>query len=158
MARVFVGIGSNEGDRLANLSAAVQQVGAIEQTRLLQMASIFETQPVGGPAQGDYLNSVVEIETELPPGRLLDALKSIERRLGRAPDGPRWGPRPIDLDILLYDGQMLQDHRLTIPHLMLHRRRFVLEPLAQLAPALIHPVLRRSVQELLAELPPRAAA
>jgi 2-amino-4-hydroxy-6-hydroxymethyldihydropteridine diphosphokinase len=152
MARVFVGIGTNEGDRLANISRAVQRLGALEQTRLVQMASIYDTQPVGGPPQGDYLNTVVEIDTALEPERLLVALKAIEREFGRRPDGPRWGPRPIDLDVLLYDGAMVQQPQLTIPHLMLHRRRFVLEPLAQLAPSLIHPVLRRTINELLSEL------
>ena len=157
MARVYIAVGSNEGDRLANISRAVQRLGALHETRLVQMASIFDTQPVGGPPQGDYLNTVVEVDTALPPETLLGAVKGIEQGLGRRLDGPRWSARPVDLDILFYADQLVQQPQLTIPHLMLHRRRFVLEPLAQLAPALIHPILRRSIQELLADLPPRQA-
>ena len=157
-AHVFVAIGSNEGDRLGNISRALQLLGGVDRTRLVQLASIYDTVPDGGPPQGEYLNTVVEIDTALAPEALLDALKGIERQLGRRPDGPRWGPRPIDLDILLYDHRMVHEPRLTIPHVMLHRRRFVLEPLAQLAPALMHPVLRRSIQGLLSDLPPRGAS
>lgn len=152
MARIFIGVGSNEGDRLSLISQAIRHLGGAQGIRVLQMATIAETEPVGGPPQGPYLNTVVEIDTTLAPQALLRVLQDIERRLGRRPSSQRWGPRPIDLDILLYDDQVIEDPALQIPHPRLHERRFVLEPLAQLAPASIHPVLQRSVAELLEQL------
>ena len=116
------------------------------------MATILETEPVGGPPQDPYLNTVIEIETTLPPRELLARAKSVEQQLGRHPQGPRWGPRPIDLDVLLYDDRIVREPGLIIPHEELHRRRFVLEPLAQLAPQLMHPVLKRTIAELLEDV------
>ena len=116
------------------------------------MATILETEPVGGPPQDPYLNTVIEIETTLPPRELLARAKSVEQQLGRHPQGPRWGPRPIDLDVLLYDEWIVREPGLIIPHEELHRRRFVLEPLAQLAPQLRHPVLKRTITELLGDM------
>lgn len=149
MNRVFLGIGSSEGERLQHISNAVKALGAVKGVHVAQMALITETEPVGGPPQGPYLNTVVELETTLTPQDLLQVLKNIERQLGRRPSSQRWGPRPIDLDILLYDDQIVQTAELIIPHPRLHERRFVLEPLAQLAPTLTHPVLHRSITELL---------
>jgi 2-amino-4-hydroxy-6-hydroxymethyldihydropteridine diphosphokinase len=154
MIRVFIGIGSNEGDRLECISRAVRSLAGMPGVRVAQMATIQETEPVGGPPQGPYLNSVVELETDLPPRALLAALQAIERSLGRRPSARRWGPRPIDLDILLYGDRAIEEPGLTIPHPRLAQRRFVLEPLSQLAPDLIHPVLRQSVAALLAQPTP----
>ena len=148
MSQVFIGVGSNEGERFAHISRAVQALGSMPGVRLRQMAMILETEPLGGPPQGPYLNTVVEVETTLPPLELLRSLKAIERRLGREPVPQRWAPRPIDLDILLYDDCVIQEPELCIPHPRLHERRFVLEPLAQLAPELVHPVLCQSVASL----------
>ena len=117
----------------------------------MQMATILETAPVGGPLQGPYLNTVAELDTAIAPHELLTLLKTIEQQLGRTPSAERWGPRPIDLDILLYDVQVISTPELQIPHPRMQERRFVLEPLAQLAPQLIHPVLRQSIAELLAQ-------
>ena len=147
--QAFIGVGSNEGDRLARISAAVQALGRTPGVRLAQMATISETEPVGGPPQGPYLNTVVELDTRLTPHELLAALQGIERRLGRAPSAVRWAPRPIDLDLLLYQDQVIHDERLVIPHPRMHERRFVLEPLAQLAPDVLHPVLKQTIAELL---------
>jgi len=158
MARAFIGIGSNEGDRLAFISKAVQALASLSEIRVTQMALISESEPVGGPPQGPYLNTVVELETLLTPSVLLGRLKAIEGQLGRKPAAQRWTPRPIDLDVLLYDDLVLQDPALTIPHPRMHERRFVLEPLAQLAPDFVHPVLKQTVRELLANALNRSMA
>lgn len=149
MARAFIGLGSNEGDRLAHIDQAAKALAAMHHARLLQMASIRETDPVGGPPQEKFLNTVVELDTPLTPQQLLSSLQAIERDLGRQPSRERWGPRPIDLDLLLYEDRVVTGARLTVPHPRLHERRFVLEPLAELAPAVTHPVLKRTIAELL---------
>lgn len=148
MPRVFIGVGSNEGDRFSAISSAIQLLSASSSIRVIQMAPIIETQPVGGPPQEDYLNTVVELETGLSANDLLVFLKSVEQKLGRHA-GPRWGPRPIDLDILLYGDAVIRTPELEIPHPLMHDRMFVLEPLAQLAPDLIHPVIGSSIAQLL---------
>ena len=151
-SRAFLGIGSNEGERLANISTALRALNAVSGVRVTQMATIIETEPIGGPPQGPYLNTVAELETILSPSELLAALQEIERRLGRRPSSQRWAPRPLDLDVLLYDDRVSADPELTLPHPRMHERLFVLEPLAQLAPDVIHPVLQRSIADLLARL------
>lgn len=152
MARAFIGLGSNIGDRLVLIDRAAKALGALRGTRLVQMASIRETDPVGGPPQEKFLNSVLEIDTPLTPHQLLTSLQAIERDLGRQPSPERWGPRPIDLDLLLYEDQVVQEPLLTVPHPRLHERRFVLEPLAELAPELVHPLLKHTMQQLLQAL------
>jgi len=152
MARVFIGIGSNDGDRLENISQAAWQLGSVPGIRVSQMATIYDTEPVGGPPQPEFLNTVVELETTLSPQQLLDTVKGVERKMGRLPSGPRWGPRVIDLDILLYDECVLKEPNLIIPHPRMHERRFVLEPLAQLVPEFRHPLLGHTMAELLARL------
>ena len=102
MSRVFLGMGSNLGDRLLHLSDAARQIAAIPGVQLQQMASIYETEPVGGPPQEPYLNTVLELDVTCSPRDLLRALQALERTLGRVPTTVRWGPRPIDLDILLF--------------------------------------------------------
>ena len=153
MSRIFIGVGSNEGERIEYISKAIRALGATSGIRLMQMATIVETEPIGGPPQGPYLNTVVELETAREPADLLSVLQDIERRMGRTPSMQRWAPRPIDLDILLYDDRVIQAPTLSIPHPRMHERRFVLEPLAQLAPEFIHPVLHLSISRLLTRLP-----
>lgn len=153
MVRVFIGLGSNQGDRFEHLSRAMQSLGREPGVRIVAMAAIIETQPVGGPPQGPYLNTVAAFDTTLSPTALLHLLRRIEAHHGRQPSPVRWAPRPLDLDLLLYDARIIDAPALTVPHPRLHERRFVLEPLVQLAPELVHPVLRQSMSALLAQLP-----
>ena len=117
------------------------------------LSTIVETEPVGGPPQGCYLNCVVEIRTTTAPVELFHALKRIEHAMGRPAQDERWGPRVIDLDILLYDDATISTPELTIPHPEMHHRRFVLAPLAQIAPDAVHPSLHQTAGALLAALP-----
>jgi 2-amino-4-hydroxy-6-hydroxymethyldihydropteridine diphosphokinase len=155
MATVYLGLGSNLGDRQRYLAQALAALAAARAIRLLAVSRLIETAPVGGPpGQGMYLNGAAQVETDLEPAALLAELKSIEHRLGRR-DGPRWGARPIDLDILLYDDLVLDTPDLVIPHPRLAERRFVLAPLAEIAPDARDPRSGLSVRDLLARLPPR---
>lgn len=151
---VYVGLGSNEGDRESYLVAALEALSRIDAVAVLQCSSLFDSAPVG-PPQPRYLNAVVALECTLPPRRLLAILQRIEQDLGRRRGGPRWHPRPIDLDILLWEGQLIAEPNLQVPHLELHKRRFALEPLVELAPDALHPVLGMSVSEILGQLAPQ---
>lgn len=131
MPRVFLGLGSNQGDRLAALSQAEAQLAAAPSIRVLGRSSVYETTPVGVPDQPWFLNRVLLIETSLEPHALLDAALQIERDLGRT-RSRQWGPRVIDIDILLYGDATVSSARLTIPHHEMARRRFVLVPLLEL--------------------------
>lgn len=149
--RLYLGWGSNLGDRAGHWAAAREAL-ALAGVRILRESSIYETEPVGGPSQPPFLNGAVEAETDLTPWQLLRLLKSIEAALGRRP-ASRNSARPIDLDILLLGETVLATRELTIPHSRLALRRFVLVPLAEIAPRLRHPVLKTTVQELLRVCP-----
>ncbi len=147
----YIGLGSNLGDRAATLARAVEMLRQSPGVESVEVSSLYETAPMGGPSmQGLYLNAAAAVRTSLAPEPLLDLLLSLEVSLGRE-RRERWGPRTIDLDLLLYDERVIQTERLTLPHPRMHDRRFVLEPLAELAPGAVHPVLRRTVTELLRE-------
>jgi 2-amino-4-hydroxy-6-hydroxymethyldihydropteridine diphosphokinase len=124
----FVGLGANLGDREGSIRRAAELLGAV------RLSTIRETQPWGYADQPPFLNAVAQFDTELPARELLERLLEIERTLGRTRDGPRWGPRRIDLDLLLYGEETVDEPGLTVPHPQLHERLFVLEPLAELAP------------------------
>ena len=153
-ANVYVGLGSNEGDRERHLVTALEALSRIDAVAVLRCSSLFDSAPVG-PPQPRYLNAVVALDCELPPQRLLTILQRIEQDLGRRRKGTRWGPRTIDLDILVWEGEVIADANLQVPHLELHKRRFALEPLVELAPDLRHPVLGTSMKQLLARLDPQ---
>ena len=145
MTLAYVGLGANLGDREGTIRAAVADLPGV-----VAVSTLRETDPVGITDQPRFLNGVAALETELAPRELLDALLAVERRLGRE-RGKRWGPRTIDLDLLLYGDEVIGEDGLTIPHPRLHERRFVLEPLADLAPLLVVPGHGR-VKDLLAKL------
>jgi len=150
MHRVYIGIGSNLGDRRANALEAVDRVSKLPATKVVRASSLYESEPLGD-AKTWFVNSVIEIETEFAPDVLLRKLKAIEAAMGRKRvKGKRWGSRVIDLDILLANHEVVEKRSLKIPHPEMHKRRFVLLPLAELAPALIHPQLGQSVSALLA--------
>ena len=147
---LYIALGSNVGDRAATLARAVAEMNRAG-LRVLRQSSLYETEPVGGPPQGWFLNAVVEVETDWPPERVLHALQEIERAMGRQ-RSVACGPRTLDLDILFDGENVIRAGELELPHPRLAQRRFVLVPLAELAPRLIHPVLRKTVAELLAEI------
>jgi 2-amino-4-hydroxy-6-hydroxymethyldihydropteridine diphosphokinase len=150
MPDAWIALGGNLGDREASLGAALQEASRFSD--IVQVSSFYETEPVGFAEQPPFLNAVARLRTELDPRSLLDHLLAVEHQLGRART-IRNGPRVIDLDLLLYGQSVIDEPGLEIPHPRLHERRFVLAPLAELAPGLIHPVLQQTIAELLAKLP-----
>ena len=150
--RVFVSLGSNLGDREAHFALALQRLAALPDTRIEALSPVFETDPVGPPPQGPFLNAVVELRTGIAPRALLEALLDIERAAGRTRQATRWLARPLDLDLLLYGERVIDEPHLCVPHPRLDERPFVLEPLSALAPALRHPVHGARVDELAARV------
>jgi 2-amino-4-hydroxy-6-hydroxymethyldihydropteridine diphosphokinase len=143
---IYLSLGSNLGDRAENLRRAIEELHGVR-----RVSSVYETQPADVPDQAWFLNCVVKIETDQEPLELLHTLQAIEQRLGRVRTVPR-GPRTVDLDILFFGDTVMETPELTIPHPRLEVRRFVLEPLAEIAPEFRHPVTGRSVTEMLAGL------
>ena len=151
MTRAYVGLGANIGDPAAALRAALAALAAEPGIEVVAVSSVRETDPVGYEDQPRFINAAAALETELEPRRLLDRLLAVERRLGRMRTGPRFGPRTIDLDLLVYGSERIDEPGLQVPHPRLHERRFALEPLAELEPGLVVPG-RGPVDALLAGL------
>ncbi|MBF0464569.1 MAG: 2-amino-4-hydroxy-6-hydroxymethyldihydropteridine diphosphokinase [Nitrospirae bacterium] len=146
----FISIGSNIGDRKANCTRAVQLLNSNDIV-VKAVSGMYETKPWGVTSQPDFINMCVEIETTLQPTELLAVLKEIEKIMGRK-ESARWGPRVIDLDIVFYGQEIINTQNLQIPHPHMHERDFVLIPLSELAPRMLHPVLNKTVEELLRQL------
>lgn len=148
---VYIGLGANLGDREGNLRKAASLMAAHSSVRGFRLSSVYETEALSRDPQPEYLNAAAELETAMSPVELLDFLESVETRLGRKDKGRRQ-PRPIDLDILLFGDRVIDEDRLTVPHRHLHLRTFALKGLCELNGQCVHPVLRRSADELLGRL------
>lgn len=147
--KIYLGLGTNLGDRSANLQAAIEALSP--KIQVLAQSPIYQTPPWGYTEQADFLNLVLFAETSLRPRQLLRYVKGIEKQVGRTATF-RWGPREIDIDILFFDDLVFDSRKLTIPHPRVHERAFMLVPLADLDPDLRHPVSGKTVQEQLAEI------
>jgi len=146
--RVYIGIGSNVGQKKDNFLEALDRLGKLPDTKILKESSLYESEPLGD-SRDWYVNGAIEIETKFKPEMLLNKFKNIERAMGRKKVKKRWGARIIDLDILLYDGLVLKKKNLHIPHPEMPNRKFVLIPLSEIAPQVIHPELGVTISELL---------
>ncbi len=156
--RAFIGIGTNLGDRAANYREAIVRIASLPDTRVVRQSSIYETEPVG-EVKGAFLNGVIEVETGLMADALMRRMLAIERTMGRKRATGRkphrngaYRPRVIDLDLLFFNKETVNTRALQLPHPRLHERRFVLAPMAELAPAMIHPKLNASISDLLSNL------
>ncbi|HVP13353.1 MAG TPA: 2-amino-4-hydroxy-6-hydroxymethyldihydropteridine diphosphokinase [Phycisphaerae bacterium] len=148
----YIGLGSNLGHREKYIAAALNALQTTREVEVVKVSKLYETEPVGGPAdQPLYINAAAYIKTSMTPERLLGLCLAIEKSLGRK-RGVHWGPRTIDLDLLCYDQEIVVSPELTLPHPMMHERRFVMEPLAEIAPRLMHPVLEQTAREILDSL------
>ena len=144
----YVALGSNLGDRASNIRTAVLMLDKLEHVRVTRVSTLFENPAVGGaPDAPAFLNAAAEVETSLDASRLLRRLLEVERALGRQ-RRERWAPREIDLDLLLYDDQIIGAPGLSVPHPLMHERVFVLKPLAEIAPQVLHPIHKKTIAEL----------
>lgn len=149
--QAYIGIGSNQGDKLENCERALRMVAAIPETRLTASSSFFDSEPLGG-AQTWYVNGAAAVDTDLDPGSLLGSCQAIEWRMGRRRTARRWEDRIIDLDLLFFDDLIIDDALLKIPHPELHKRKFVLMPMCEIAAEVVHPIFKLSIVQLLAQV------
>ena len=146
--QVYIGVGSNVGNKKENFLEALSRLARLPDTKILKESSLYQSEPLGNSKEW-YVNGAIAIETKLKPDILLKRFKNIERAMGRKKVKRRWGARIIDLDILLYDGLVVKKKNLRIPHPEMQNRKFVLVPLSEIAPQIIHPELGVSISELL---------
>ncbi len=140
------------GDRLQNCRKGIEALTESDHSRIIAQSRIYKTEPVDYEDQDWFVNMMVKLETALDPFQLLDNIEHIQRNAGRIKDSIRFGPRILDLDIILYDDRTIESERLVVPHPRMHKRRFVLQPICDIDPAVIHPVLKKEMQTLLEEL------
>ncbi len=157
MESAYIGIGANLGHKIENCKRAVSLMGQLKGCLVEAQSSFFRTEPVGVEGQDSYVNGVVRLETDLSAEELLKRLLDIEADMGRV-RLKKWDARVIDLDVLLFGSRIIQKPHLMVPHPLMHLRRFVLAPLVEIAPGLVHPVLHKSMRVLLEELPPEGQA
>jgi 2-amino-4-hydroxy-6-hydroxymethyldihydropteridine diphosphokinase len=148
----FISVGSNLGNKLENCRIGINALAAAPQVNITGRSPFYRTEPVDFTAQDWFVNAVIRIESALGPFELLDRLQSVQREAGRPAGAIRFGPRVLDLDLLMVDQLVLEDPRLILPHPRMHHRRFVLQPLCDIDPLLIHPVLGKDMRQLLSEL------
>lgn len=151
--KIFLSLGSNVGDRLANLKSAVEEINKNEKCRVLRSSPIYETTPYGEVQQPNFLNALIEIETVLGFFELFSFIKSVEEKIGRTGVEVKWGPREIDIDIVFYNEFIYDGENLTVPHKEYSKRDFVLVPLLDMAPTFKHPVLRKKLSDITFENP-----
>ncbi len=151
MVTAYLGFGANLGEREASINKAVVELVRTGACKITRVSSMYETEPVGIREQPDFLNAVAEIETGLEPPELLRTIRSVERKIGREKSF-KWGPRIIDIDILLYGDQCVTEESLEVPHPEMHRRAFVLTPLAEIAPTVRHPKLGLTARQMSADI------
>ncbi len=151
MATAYIGLGSNIGDRKKNIEDAINLIEITPDIKIIKKSSLYITEPIGYVGQDCFLNSVIEVITKLSPDELLHRCQAIEDKMGRVRT-MFWGPRIIDLDILLFGDEIVEDDKLIIPHPLMHNRRFVLIPLVEIAPDIMHPKLNKTASELLHQL------
>lgn len=148
MQKVYLGLGSNKGERISFIEKAVAEIESLPGTEIFIKSDIYETEPWGNTEQDDYLNTVIGIRTEIAAEDLLFELKRIEKQIGRM-GNKKWSEREIDIDILFYGNEIIENENMTVPHGQIENRRFVLVPMNEIAPDHIHPVFKKSISELL---------
>lgn len=153
MKNVYIGIGSNLGDPRKNCLEAIDRIGKISKCSILRVSNLYRTEPVGVEYREWFINGVIALSAGLSPRDLLDRLFAIESDMGRVRKCGQWAPRVIDLDILLFGRDIIDEDKLSIPHPLMHKRRFVLIPMLDLAPDLEHPLMGKSMSELLRAIP-----
>lgn len=148
MQTVYLGLGSNKGERISYIEKAIEEISGLPETKIFVRSGIYETEPWGNIEQEDYLNSVIGIQTQLNAEDLLKELKSIEKHIGRK-ENKKWSEREIDIDLLFYGNEIIDKDHMKVPHGQIENRRFVLVPMNEIAPGFMHPVFKKSISQLL---------